>query len=140
MHKMTGNRKIIGWSIFVLFMGMSIIPITGSIETEKPGSTDEGITTAAFTRNGFIIYVDDDNTEGPWDGTLEHPYKKIQDGIDNASTDDTVYVFSGTYYVANIWGGVTVNKRIHLIGQNRDDTIIIGGPHTLWLEEDQVFQ
>jgi hypothetical protein len=24
-----------------------------------------------------IIYVDDDNTSGPWDGTLEHPYNHI---------------------------------------------------------------
>ena len=31
------------------------------------------------------IYVDDDNTDGPWDGTQEHPYQFIQDGVDNAS-------------------------------------------------------
>ena len=32
---------------------------------------------------GATIYVDDDNTAGPWDGTLEHPYQHIQDGVNN---------------------------------------------------------
>jgi len=30
---------------------------------------------------GEIIYVDDDNFLGPWDGTLEHPYQFIRDGV-----------------------------------------------------------
>ena len=28
-----------------------------------------------------IIYVDDNNIYGPWDGTNKHPYKTINDGI-----------------------------------------------------------
>ena len=48
--------------------------------------------------SGNTIYVDDDNTAGPWDGTLEHPFQKIQDGIDNTSDGDTIFVYSGTYY------------------------------------------
>ena len=45
-----------------------------------------------------IIYVDDDNSEGPWDGSREHPYRFIQHGIDAADNGDTVYVFAGNYY------------------------------------------
>ena len=41
------------------------------------------------------IYVDDDNTAGPWNGTLEYPYRYIQDAIDVSSKDDTIYVFNG---------------------------------------------
>ena len=35
--------------------------------------------------SGNTIYVDDDNTQGPWDGTAEHPFQNIQDGINHAS-------------------------------------------------------
>lgn len=68
---------------------------------------------------GTTIYVDADNASGPWDGTLGHPYQHIQDGINNASAGDTVYVFKGTYYEY-----VDVNKAINLIGENKDSTVI----------------
>jgi len=42
-------------------------------------------------------YVDDDNTAGPWDGSFENPYNKIQDAIDHAITGDQIYVLPGTY-------------------------------------------
>jgi hypothetical protein len=48
--------------------------------------------------NKGTIYVDDDNTDGPWDGTMEHPYQHIQDGVVAASDGDIIYVFSGEYY------------------------------------------
>jgi len=72
--------------------------------------------------NEKILYVDDDNIEGPWDGTQEHPYQHIQDGIDTAIEWDTVFVYGGTYYE-----NVAVDKSIDLIGENRDTTIIDGG-------------
>jgi nitrous oxidase accessory protein len=67
------------------------------------------------------IYVDDDNTTGPWDGTLEHPYQFIGDGIDSASSGDTVYVFNGTYYERFV-----IDKTINLVGEDRDNTVIDG--------------
>ena len=48
----------------------------------------------AYSKN---IHVDCNNTEGPWDGTPEHPYQYIQDGIDAASDSDTVLVADCTY-------------------------------------------
>ena len=68
-----------------------------------------------------IIYVDDNNTAGPWDGTIDHPYQYIQDGIDYANPDGTVFVFEG-YYFENI----LIDKTIELIGENNDLTIIDG--------------
>lgn len=68
-----------------------------------------------------IIYVDDDNTGGPWDGTLEHPYQYIQDGVNNANAGDTVYVFSGFYTEE-----VTVDKSLSILGENKDTTIVDG--------------
>jgi len=71
---------------------------------------------------GEIIYVDDDNTEGPWNGTIEYPYQYIQDGIDNASCGDTAYVYSGIYHE-----NVSINKSINLFGEDKTKTIIDEG-------------
>ena len=48
---------------------------------------------------GAIIYVDDDNTAGPWYGTALNPYQYIQHGINAAvSGIDDIEVAPGTYY------------------------------------------
>ena len=70
---------------------------------------------------GNTIYVDDSNTGGPWNGTQEHPYQYIQDGIDGANSGDTVYVYSGTYNE-----NVEINENITLIGQDKTTTTING--------------
>ena len=46
-----------------------------------------------------IIYVDKDNTSGPWNGSSQYPYKKIQDGLNAAKANNkhTVEVRSGLY-------------------------------------------
>jgi parallel beta-helix repeat protein len=69
-----------------------------------------------------IIYVDDDNVNGPWDGSNENPYKTIQMGIDNAYEGWTVYVKQGIYNE-----NIIINKTINLDGENKYSTIIDGG-------------
>ena len=49
-------------------------------------------------------------------------YSSIQNAVDNASKGDTVFVFNGTY-IENI----IVNKSIHLIGENKEKTLIDAG-------------
>ncbi|EMR75541.1 nitrous oxidase accessory protein [Thermoplasmatales archaeon SCGC AB-540-F20] len=114
MKTNTMHKKGIAIIVIILFIGISVIPSTG-INIPITGRQ--------------TIYVDDDNTAGPWNGTLEHPYQYIQDGIDNASNGDTVFVFNGTYYGKEpiIETQVKVNKTIDLIGENRINTIIDGG-------------
>jgi len=68
-----------------------------------------------------IVYVDDDNTAGPWNGTKEYPYNYIQDAIDHAYEGYTVFVRNGTYYEH-----VLINKTINLDGENRSKTVIDG--------------
>lgn len=67
------------------------------------------------------VYVDDDNTQGPWDGTIEHPYKTINGGINNSDNGYTVYVYSGIYEEY-----LEFNKSIKLIGEDCNSTIING--------------
>lgn len=45
-----------------------------------------------------IIYVDDDNTQGPWDGSKEYPFNSIQDGIDAAYDWCIIKLEPGIYY------------------------------------------
>lgn len=91
-----------------------------------------GVAINKNSRENIIIYVDDDNIQGPWDGTLEHPYQNIQDGIDNASPDDTVYVFKGLY------DRIIVNKTIQLVGENINETIIATSDCAVLIEADRI--
>ncbi len=68
-----------------------------------------------------ILYVDDDNTEGPWDGSKENPYKNISDAIDKAYKGWTVFVKNGTYEE-----NLVINKTINIDGENKENTIIDG--------------
>jgi parallel beta-helix repeat protein len=71
---------------------------------------------------GITIYVDDNNTQGPWNGTHNFPYQHIYDGISHATDGDTVYVLNGLYNET-----VLINKSIYFRGQQQDQTIIDGG-------------
>ena len=82
-----------------------------------------GLTTGVSVESTYkIIYVDDDNTEGPWDGTLEHPYRYIQDAIDNASYGDTIRVYAGVYDNPN--SNVYITQTLSIIGNGSSDTFI----------------
>ena len=75
-----------------------------------------GNVTAIDNLSPGTIYVDDDADPGWYDATH---VKTIQEGIDNASSGDTVFVYNGTYYE-----NVVVNKSIDLIGENKESTIV----------------
>jgi len=48
---------------------------------------------------GTFLYVDDDNTIGPWTGTELNPFENIPDGIDAATSGATVVVKPGNYLI-----------------------------------------
>jgi parallel beta-helix repeat protein len=69
-----------------------------------------------------IVYVDDDNTEGPWNGTKDYPYQTIQEAINNVYPGYTIYVMNGTYNE-----NLIVNKTVNIDGEDKNITIINGG-------------
>ena len=99
-----------------LITALFIIPGSASISHALQNETKH-----SMNSDNAIVYVDGDNAEGPWDGSIQYPYRYIQDGIDNAEANETVYVFHEVY-VEN----VVVPKPLCLIGENKDNTIITG--------------
>ena len=67
------------------------------------------------------LYVDDDNTQGPWLGTPDHPYQYIGDAVQNASDNDSIYVYNGIYYE-----NILIDKTLYITGENATSTIIDG--------------
>lgn len=68
------------------------------------------------------VYVNGSNVGDPLEnGSLEHPFDKIQEGINNANSGDMVYVFAGTYKEH-----LTVRKSLSLVGEDRESVIVDG--------------
>ena len=81
--------------VFILLISLNSIVISNSIPT-KP----------------IIIFVDDD-------GGVD--YTNIQDAIDNASNNDIIIVYNGTYKE-----NIVIDKSLKIIGENNLNTIIDG--------------
>jgi len=89
--------------IIILFVLICIYPSSGSRTIEQ---------SSILTLDGNILYV---GGHGP------NNYSKIQDAIYDADDNYTIFVYNG-FYNENI----TINKRIDLIGENEEYTIING--------------
>ncbi|HUT00330.1 MAG TPA: right-handed parallel beta-helix repeat-containing protein [Candidatus Thermoplasmatota archaeon] len=97
-----------------------IILLTSSLVGARPlAQSQKDDTFGPLTKT--TIYVDDSNTQGPWNGSYEHPYQYITEGILHATDGDTVYVFNGLYNET-----ILLNKSIYFRGQQQENTIIDG--------------
>ena len=70
---------------------------------------------------GSPIFVNGDNTVGPWDGSSGHPFRFIQDGIDAVTKNGTVYVFAGIYRE-----NIVISKTINVNRTGKGNVIIDG--------------
>lgn len=121
------NKKMLMLLIVMIFLSANISTASISKQSSERHLMQES--------NNSVIYVDDDNTQGPWNGSEEYPYQHINDGVKNATEGNTIYVFSGTYNETLI-----IDKQLIIKGENKTNTIIDGmhGETVVDITEDYV--
>ena len=113
----------------------ALFSLLGLIFNSYPILSEQNYNYLSENEGNNIIYVNDDNYKGPWQGTIKYPYFKIQDAIDNASNNNTIIVFDGIYHE-----NLIVDKKLVLSGQNFNNTIIDGQlkNNTITVKNDNV--
>jgi len=81
-------------------------------------TTSIPIISSAEEKSRATIYVDDDAVSTWYDATH---VRTIQEGVDNSTNGDTIYIYNGTYYEH-----IIVNKTVSIIGEHANTTIIDG--------------
>jgi hypothetical protein len=80
--------------------------------------------------NAQTIYVDIANNTGTEDGSQQHPYNTIKEGINAASPGVTVAIAPGTYIPDDSWSGndktLLLKAGVSLVGASPDNTLIDG--------------
>jgi len=109
---MIGLKK--GICIFVCIL----VIFTASSGIVGSKHVSNSIINSSLSQTSNIIYVDDDNINGPWCGSEENPYKFIKDAVENATDGNVIHVFSGYYKERNI----KVNKQLVFRGIKSNGT------------------
>ena len=94
------TKKIIVYLLIVFLINIHNISLTKSYILEE------------YNFENDILYVGGDGLGN---------YTKIQNAIDNASSNDTIFVYNGTYYE-----NIKINKSVKLLGQDKITTVING--------------
>jgi parallel beta-helix repeat protein len=99
--------------------------------TDDDAAIDTDMTVITIWPIPKLIYVDNDFEDNP----ISHKWNTIQEGIDDANSGDTVFVYSGTYYE-----NVVIDKNvINLVGENKVNTIIDGSIRDgIWINADWI--
>ena len=86
----------------------------------KGDEITDNVTFEPWLREPKTWYVDDDAPSGG-DGSVEHPFNKIQDAIDHAYAGWRIRIFDGTYDET-----LVIDKPLKIIGNSSSSTIIDG--------------
>ena len=108
-------------------------PFLVALDPSSPESYDIELSLDISSSNGYSeterfilrrspVYVDWRNQTGPEDGTSEHPYNTIQEGIDAAPEHALILVAAGTYLE-----NIVPKSYLTLRGEDPETTIIDGG-------------
>jgi parallel beta-helix repeat protein len=101
--------SIICCLVVIIFLSSAVIAISNNPEKLSNESSE----------NKKILYV---GGNGPGN------YSYIQNAIDDANPDDTIFVFNGTYSTLEFsFYGIYIDKSITIIGEDKNKTIIDGG-------------
>ncbi len=99
---MRDMRVQTGESPFEENLGARQVTVVAALQTKYFSSTE------TFTLLDDVTFVDDDNTSRVEDGTAEHPFNVIQEGVNDSFGKKYVYVFGGNYSSATLLSGVTL--------------------------------
>ena len=80
------------------------------------------INAAAVASNSYNVYVNINGSDVHGNGTQAHPYATIQEGIDKAPDNGTVYVAPGTYRGQGN-SILKVKKNLNITGYSSEKTI-----------------
>jgi len=119
MVKKKLRKLLVVTMVIFLFGTMGIVQgMNVKANNLKIEQNDEIIKTDTdeLTLNEADVYVDDD---APQDWYDEIHVKTIQEGVDNATVGDSIFVYNGIYYE-----NVIIRKKIYLNGENNQETII----------------
>ncbi len=133
-------------SVWVEMKNSSISIVNGTLASVDVNSLTDGYYTILLTvvctdgvytdsvgivvnNNYNVFYVDDDNIQGPWFGTPEHPFRFVTDAVITAGNGDDVVVFPGHYT-----DHIVIERSIRLTGLNKSTTIL----ELPWYKPDEV--
>ena len=68
-------------------------------------------------------YISIDGSDNTGDGSEQNPFATIQNGVDSANDNDTIFVSAGLYFENINW---SMANNIRLIGSHMDSTVIDG--------------
>lgn len=126
------TKKIILISCFILILSLNAIYATTDNNDDfsdnvQEITNDEINQNNQFTQESKFVYVDVNSENVDEDGSLEAPYKTLNnENLEKISDNSTVYVSKGTYPL----NPINIQKNISVVGENRDQVIFVPNVNT----------